>query len=64
MKDGGRSRQGRDSSRRKINRRKSGSGDRVEESNESKSDMEWQSWMCLQDREKKKGEFIMNVINS
>ena len=52
LKDGGRSRQRRDSS---SNRRKSGSGNRVEE---SKSDMEWQPWMCLQNSEKKKGEFI------
>ena len=58
MKDGGRCGQRKDSSRRKFKKRKKNSGSShkvVESSSESRSDMEWQPWMCLQDSGKKKG---------
>ena len=64
MKDGGRARQRRYSIGRKYNKRKkkmSGRGHTVKHSNESKSDMMWQPWMCLQDSGKNKGNVSLSV---
>ena len=57
MKDGCRARQRKDSSGIKwYKRKKSENGHEVKQSSLSKSDVEWQPQMCLQDSGRKKGD--------